>query len=193
MSEHEYKSKELEIEQLKTRIADATVTSEIDGVVKAINDPNSSASDFSDSSSDAYITILEVGGYRIKGTINEQNISQISTGMDMIVYSRVDSDVTWKGIISEINLDAGESGNSDSYYISSSSSDGTTSTNYPFYVDLDSSDNLILGQHVYMEPDMGQGEEKEGIWLDDYYFVIEDDGSAYVWAASASNTLSAGL
>lgn len=189
MSEYEYESKELEIEQLKNRIADATVTSEIDGVVKTINDPNSSSSDFSDSSSDAYITILEVGGYRIKGTINEQNISQISTGMDMIVYSRVDSDVTWKGIISEINLDAGESGNSDSYYISSSSSDGTTSTNYPFYVDLDSSDNLILGQHVYMEPDMGQGEEKEGIWLDDYYFVIEDDGSAYVWAASASNTL----
>ena len=53
------------------------VTSEIDGVVKAINDPNSSASDLSDNSSDAYITILEVGGYRVKGTINEQNISQI--------------------------------------------------------------------------------------------------------------------
>ena len=160
--------------------------------MKAINDPNSSASDLSDNSSDAYITILEVGGYRVKGTINEQNISQITTGMDMIVYSRVDSDVTWRGIISEINLDAGESGNSDSYYISSSSSDGTTSTNYPFYVELDSSDNLILGQHVYMEPDVGQGEEKEGIWLDDYYFVIEDDGSAYVWAASASTPWSAG-
>ena len=34
MSEYEYESKELEIEQLKNRIADATVTSEIDGVVK---------------------------------------------------------------------------------------------------------------------------------------------------------------
>lgn len=188
-SEYEYKSKELEIEQLKSRIADATVTSDIDGVVKSIRDPNASSSDYSDSSSDAYITILEVGGYRVKGTVNEQNIDQVTEGMEMIVYSRVDSAVTWKGTISEINRDEGESSSSDYYYMSSSS-DNTSSTNYPFYVELDSSDNMILGQHVYMEPDLGQGDKKEGIWLDDYYFITEDDGSTYyVWAASSSNTL----
>ena len=29
---------------------------------------------------------------------------------------------------------------------------------YPFYVQLDSTDNLILGQHVYVELDEGQDE-----------------------------------
>ena len=188
-SEYEYKSKQLEIEQLQTRIQDATVTSDIDGVVSSINDPNSSSSDYSDTTSDAYITILEVGGYRIKGTVNEQNIDQITEGMDMIAYSRVDSSVTWHGTISEINRDDGESSSADSYYIGSSSMDSTSSTNYPFYVELESSDGLILGQHVYLEPDQGQGDVKEGIWLDDYYFMTEDDGSTYVWAASSSNTL----
>lgn len=48
---------------------------------------------------------------------------------------------------------------------------------------------MILGQHVYMEPDQGQEDKKEGIWLDDYYFVIEEDGTAYTWAASSANVL----
>ena len=47
----------------------------------------------------------------------------------------------------------------------------------------------MLGQHVYLEPDQGQGEKKEGIWLYDYYFIQEENGDSYVWAASSSNTL----
>ena len=190
-SEYEYKSKQLEIKQLKERIADATVTSEIDGVIKSINNSSDSGSSYSsDSGDNAYITILEMGDYRVKGTVNEQNMSQISEGMDVIVHSRVDDSVTWHGTITEINRDKGESSSSDSFgMMGGSSSDSSSSTNYPFYVELDSSDNLILGQHVYLEPDQGQADQKDGIWLDDYYFVIEDDGSSYVWAASASNTL----
>ena len=33
---------------------------------------------------------------------------------------------------------------------STSSDDQTTSTSYPFYVELDSSENLMLGLHVYI-------------------------------------------
>ncbi|MDD3796629.1 MAG: efflux RND transporter periplasmic adaptor subunit, partial [Lachnospiraceae bacterium] len=151
-SQYEYKSKELEIEQLKTTIANAVISSELAGVVKSINDPGSNSSN-SDSSDSAYITVLEVGDYRVKGTVNEQNKDQIYDGMEMIVHSRVDESVTWHGTISEINLDKGESNtNSNSGFYSGSSSDnGTSSTNYPFYVTLDSSDGLLLGQHVYME------------------------------------------
>ncbi|MDO5346859.1 MAG: efflux RND transporter periplasmic adaptor subunit, partial [Lachnospiraceae bacterium] len=187
-SEYEYKTKELEIETLKENISDSAVYCEIDGVVKSINDPNSSSS-MSDSSDSAYIQVLEVGDYRIKGTVNEQNINQISEGMEVIVHSRVDEDVSWHGTISEINRDKGET-NSDSYaYFGSSSDSSTSSTNYPFYVDLDNSDDMMLGQHVYLEPDVGQEDKKEGIWLDDYYFITEEDGSSYVWAASSQNTL----
>ncbi|MFR3882713.1 MAG: hypothetical protein ACLTX6_10760 [Lachnospiraceae bacterium] len=36
----------------------------------------------------------------------------------------------------------------------------TSSTTYPFYVELQSSEGLMLGQHVYIEPDEGQEEQK---------------------------------
>lgn len=48
----------------------------------------------------------------------------------------------------------------------------------------------MLGQHLYIEPDYGQGEveEKEGLWLYDYY-IVQDDGDPYVWAADKKNRL----
>lgn len=33
----------------------------------------------------------------------------------------------------------------------------------------------MLGQHVYVEADYGQGDVKEGLWLDEYYIMQEDD------------------
>ena len=76
-------------------------------------------------------------------------------------------------------------GNSDNgYYMSSSSSNDTTSSNsYPFYVELDSDDDLMLGQHVYLEKDEGQLENREGLWLTSYYIVQEDGQDPYVWTA----------
>ena len=44
-------------------------------------------------------------------------------------------------------------------------SDVSTASKYPFYVTLDSSDGLLMGQHVYIEPDHGQGQRQEGIHL----------------------------
>ncbi len=38
--------------------------------------------------------------------------------------------------------------------------DTTSSSTYPFYVTLDSSDGLMLGQHVYIEMDEGQEERR---------------------------------
>ena len=48
----------------------------------------------------------------------------------------------------------------------------------------------MLGQHLYIEPDYGQGEveEKEGVWLYGYY-IVQDDGDPYVWAADKKNRL----
>ena len=192
-NEYEYKAKELEIKQLKEKIADAAVYSEMDGVVKSINDSNDSNGNgygyMSDSSDSAYITILQVGDFRVKGTVNEQNKDQIYDGMEMLVHSRVDETVIWHGVITEIKLDKGENNSESSMYNYFGSDNSGSSTNYPFYVELDSSDGLILGQHVYLEPDQGQGEKKEGIWLYDYYFIQEENGDSYVWAASSSNTL----
>ncbi|MBR4163027.1 MAG: hypothetical protein IKR11_05845, partial [Solobacterium sp.] len=76
--------------------------------------------------------------------------------------------------------------NNNNYYGGES---GERSSSYPFYVALDSAEGLMLGQHVFIEPDYGQGAVKEGIWLDGGYIVFEEDGSTYVWAANSRNRL----
>lgn len=188
--EYEIEVKKLEMEKLKESINSSVVTADMAGVVQKISDTDSSSSSYYGNSSDsAYITILAAGDFRVKGSANEQAINQglIYEGMPVIVYSRVDNALTWTGVISEINTDNKEEESSDSmYYYYGSSSSGSSS--YAFYVELDSSDGLILGQHVYMEENVGQNEQKDGMWLEEYYIVTENEQS-YVWKASTANVL----
>ena len=192
-SEYEIKTKELEVSNLKKKIADATVTSELDGVVQKISDTSDNSNSYygSGSDSNAYITILSAGDYRIKGSVNEQNLQDLqdlyNMGATIIVHSRVDDSKTWKGTISEIKTDKAEENDNNSYYYSSSGN--ADSSSYAFYVELENSDDLILGQHVYMEEDTGDEEQKDGLWLEDYYIMQEDDGKAYVWMADKNNQL----
>ena len=200
--QYEMKSKQAEMENLKKQIANADVTSPIQGIIKSISS-NTGGDDSSDTSSSmnsdnedssAYMTIMATGEYRIKGKINEQNMSEISEGMDMIVYSRVDETQTWKGTLTSIDKES-NSGNSNSMmgYNDSGDSSMTSSSTYPFYVDLDSSDGLMLGQHVYLMADNGQENEGEedGLWLEDYYFITDEDGAVtnYVWAVDSHDKL----
>ena len=42
----------------------------------------------------------------------------------------------------------------------------------------------MMGQHVYMEVDMGQNSEsdtKEGVWLDEYLIDLTDESNPFVW------------
>lgn len=184
-NEYEQKSKQMEIEKLKNSIANATVTSELDGVVKSINASGSSDVNSMTGETEAFMTILATGDFRVKGTVNEQNMSAIVEGQAVIVHSRV-NDTTWAGTLTSVDLENPEKNDSMMYY----SSDGSTdsSSNYPFYVELESAEGLMLGQHVYIEMDYGQNEEREGIWLDSYYIIQEDD-QAYVWAANSKDKM----
>ena len=47
----------------------------------------------------------------------------------------------------------------------------------------------MLGQHVYIEPDEGQEEKKEGLWISEFYIVDADTNSPYVWAADKDKRL----
>ena len=62
------------------------------------------------------------------------------------------------------------------------------SSKYPFYVKLDSADGLMLGQHLYVELDEGQMDEKEGIWLYSGY-IVQDEDTQYVWADNGNGKL----
>lgn len=196
--EYDIKKKNVEIEQLKNTIANSIVTSQLDGVVKKINeDAGSSVSSpmYNSGESNAFMTILATGDYRVKGKINEQNMGAIMEGQPVIVRSRVDEERIWKGTVTTIDRENPENGNNtNGGYVSMGNSVSTTgsvnSTNYPFYITLDNADDLMLGQHVYIELDNGQeeAEKKEGIWLDSYY-IVQEDGKAHVWASNSKDKL----
>ena len=179
-SEYEKKAKQEEISQKQDKIANATVVSEIDGIVKSIND--GSETDMYSSDSNAFITILATGDYRIKGKVNEQNLSEIQEGEKAIVRSRVDENQTWSGTFTAVNTDEAENNNNNMYYGATS----TETTSYSFYEMLDSSDGLLLGQHVYIEKDLG--EEQSGIWLDEGY-IVNADSKPYVWTEDKKGKL----
>ena len=186
-------AKQLEIDRQKLSMENTKVVAPMDGIIKTINENNSTSSsddnssydnsnnNSSDSTSNAYITIMAKGDYRIKATASELTVRSMSEGQSMIIRSRVD-DTTWTGTVTKIDLEHPDNGNNNDNYMMGSG--GTTATKYPFYISLDSAEGLMLGQHVYVEADYGQGDVKEGLWLDEFYIMQEDDG-AYVWAENA--------
>ena len=184
-AEYKQKSKGVEIEQIRKSLENATVTSEIDGIVKSINDGTQNSYGYDNDSS--YMTILSNNEYRIKGTINEQNMYAISTGQEMLVHSRIDEDLVWRGTVTEVDTENPVS-NQNNMYISSGSDTNTTSSSYNFYVELSDEAVLMLGQHVFMEPDVGQNETKEGLGLSSYYLVF-DGNDAYAWVCGKNDKL----
>ena len=207
-NEYSQKSKQAEIDKLQSATGNTEVRSSIDGVIQkidtsklttddssSVDDSSADDSSYGDDSSEsgnAFITILSTGAYRIKGTVNELNVNSIIEGEPVIIRSRVDSSQTWKGTMGTIDKDSASSGNNSSSYLygMTDSSDSQTNTStYPFYVNLDSSDGLMLGQHVYIEKDEGQDTEKAGIWLSEVYIVDADTDSPYVWAADEKGKL----
>lgn len=170
-AEYDRKSKQVEVEQLKSSVENSVVKSTVTGVVKSIGGDATA----SEGNGESYMTLLSMTNYRIKGTVSEQSVSQLQVEQPVIVRSRVNKEQTWKGKITMIDLNNMLTPNDLSMGGSSE-----VATNYPFYVELESTENLILGQHVYVELDEGQDQSSEGIWLYDYYLMNEDDKS-YVY------------
>lgn len=61
-------------------------------------------------------------------------------------------------------------------------------SSYPFYVKLESSENLMLGQHVYVEVDTGDQTEKEGLWIS-FWYVNDLNSKPFVWADNGKGKL----
>lgn len=174
--EYDITVKRSEIEKIQDNINNATVYSKISGVVQSINE--SGSSDMQTGTDNSFIKIMKTGDLRVKGTVNEQNIGQIYEGLPVIVHSRVDESLTWSGTVTKIDRENTQS----NPYASMFGGEGTSGSNYPFYVELSGSDGLMMGQHVYLEPDLGQNdaEAHQGIWLDSYY--IDETTDPFVWA-----------
>ena len=141
-----------------------------------------------------YITVTDVDSMRVQGNISELNASALTEGMAMTIHSRLNKTDTWSGTLTGVDWENPVQNNNNEngiVYMSSDSGDEmTTSSKYPFYIELDSAEGLMLGQHVYIEPDTGEdGEEKPaGPMLPDYY-IVQDDGGPYVWADDGDGKL----
>lgn len=207
-NEYDQKSKTAEIQKLENAMLNTEVRSDIDGVIQKIDSSKMSSNEsesventlveessgytygMENSENGAFITILSTGAYRVKGTVNELNRQNIIPGEPVIIRSRADETQTWKGTMGNVDQENASSDSNNMYGMMSTSGDSqTNSSSYPFYVQLESSEGLMLGQHVYIEPDEGQNDKKEGLWLSDFFIADADTAEPYVWVADEKNRL----
>ena len=171
------KTKEAEVTKSENILANATVVSPVTGRVQAISENGTD----NYGNPLPYITIQQSGSYRIKGTLGELQRGGIMEGSRMTILSRTDASVTWSGTATLVDYENPSQGNDYDMYYGNSSNEMTSSSKYPFYVELDSTEGLILGQHVYMELETEEG-VTSGPSISSAFVCFEEDGSAYVWA-----------
>ena len=171
------KGKEAEIAHSESILENVEVKSPVTGRVQSISE--NGMDNYGNPL--AYITIQQSGSYRVKGMLGELQRGGLMEGSRMKIVSRTDDGVFWLGTVTLVDYENPSQGSQYDMYYGVSSDEMTASSKYPFYVELDGTDGLMLGQHVYMELDAG-AEETSGISVSSAFIAYEEDGSAYVWA-----------
>ena len=184
-AEYNLALKEREIVAMEEDMENTDIASPLTGRVMAVADEENS--DMYGEPSDSFITVMDVSSYRIEGNINELNLYSLPEGTSVLVRSRMDETQTWTGTVESIDWENPVTGNSNGMIYMGEEDEMTSSTKYPFYIALDGTEGLILGQHVYIEPDYGQ-DAVTGMMLPAYY-ILDADSAPWVWAASDSGKL----
>lgn len=185
--EYNLSVKDMEISKQQESINNATITAPMDGVIKKINDTETSGFDMNEGSGEdanAFITIIADGDYRIKGTADESNIKFFTAGTPVLLRSRVDESIIWKGTVTKVDLEPVNENNGYFYQ----SGNGESASNYNFYINPEDTTDLILGQHLYVEYDRGQTDVKSGIYLPSYYLIAEGE-DYYVYRQDADGRI----
>lgn len=173
--------KERELADLQGNGGSGAVTAPISGKINAINE--NGGYDNMTGQPLPYITMIESGAYRVKGKVNELNLNEFYAGLPVTIRSRADETMTWTGTITQVDT-APKTNNNDG-----ASDEMTSTSSYPFYVELDTVDGLLLGQHVFIEPGNGEPVQTEGISLFADYVLGSEEEGYYVWAANADNEI----
>lgn len=171
------KTKENEVQKSEDLLKNAVVTSPIDGRVQNVSE------DGTDNYGNPlpFITIQQIGSYRIKGTIGELQRGSITEGTRIKAISRTDATQTWTGTVALVDYENPTQGSGNNYGGVGSVDEMTSSSKYPFYVDLESTDGLILGQHLYLEIFTEEG-QTSGPSISSGFICYDDDGTTFVWA-----------
>ena len=175
--EYELANTRKQAETMQDALENSVVFSPVDGTVRSVRDTDGDSADYGSSLDNAYISIVAGNDYCVKGTVSEQTIHTLQEGTEVRILSRVNKD-KWRGSIYKINTEKAKQNNSRYYY----GGDGEQASTYDFFVELDSNEGLLMGQHVYIEIGGDDGEDSDQLWLPIYY-VVEDEGDPFVYAA----------
>ena len=172
-------AKEKEVANSENVLENAVVTAPVTGRVQSISENGT------DNMGNPlpYITIQQSGSYRVKGTIGELQFGSIMEGARLKILSRIDSNACWYGTVALIDYENPSQGSNQDMYYGMGADEMSSSTKYPFYVELESTDGLLLGQHVYMQLDTGE-EESSGISISGAFLDYDENGNCFVWAES---------
>ncbi len=170
-AEYDLKVADSEINALNASVKNSTVRAPMSGTIEKLQDPET----MTDPSA-AFMVIVADGDFRIKGTMSEQSIGTVYEGMQMRVRSRLNEEDTWIGTVS--SLESRQEENQEDMGMTNESTE--QASRYAFYVTLDTKENLMLGQHVTLEP--YYEEQMEGLVLSTGCIVTEEDGKTYVYA-----------
>lgn len=171
-------AKETAVQQSEALLENTSVVSPVAGRIQSINENGTD----NYGNPTAYITIQQAGSYRVKGVLGELQRGQIVEGLRVRILSRTDADQYWLGTVSLVDYEnPSQSSGYDGYYYGVASDELTSSSKYPFYIELDSMKGLLLGQHVYIEMDM-EDTSSSALQLDASFICYDEDGTAYVWA-----------
>ena len=185
--EYELSGKRKQAQEMAAALENSVVLSPVTGTVRSVKSSSGSQDyGYGDGSQEtAYITIVAGDDYCVKGTVSEQTIHTLQEGMPVRILSRVDDSV-WPGRIYKVNTEEAKQSGSRYYYYGGDS--GEQASKYEFFVELSTNEGLLMGQHVYIEPGVGQDEAPEALVLPLYY-VVEGEGDPFVYAADAENRI----
>ena len=189
-----------DIASMEAALENTVVVSPIAGRVMSVDETGGSGSDYYSPDQSAgsgvdYITVTDVTRMRIQGNISEMNAYALTEGMEMTIRSRTDSEQTWDGSLTMIDWENPVQNNDSASGMvvvssaDSSSDEMTSSSKYPFYIELENTDGLMLGQHVYIEPYTDEEEDKPAGPMLPGYYLVREDGDAYVWADDGKGKL----
>ncbi len=180
------KLKQADLERQRAALENTEVTSPVSGTVTAVNDRGQT-----DNYGNPlpYIVISETANLRIKGSVNELNAGSLFPGVAVTVISRINDADRWAGEVQNIDYENASSGNGDNGYYMGYSDEMTGTSKYPFYVTLDSSEGLFLGQHVYIQIGEDDTPRDEPLLALPSYFINDPEGKPWVWADNGKGRL----
>lgn len=173
------KAKQTAVAQSENMLANTVVTSPVDGRIQSVSE--NGMDNYGNPL--PYITIQQTGAYRVKGTIGELQRGAIMEGTRLEVRSRTD-DSFWSGTVTLVDYESPSQSDPNAMYYGVAADEMGNSSKYPFYVELDTTDGLILGQHVYLQLE-NQNEESVGLSISSAFIAYDEIGNPFVWAENS--------